>query len=771
MTQKIHDSAPSTKPPQKKSASSTLIKKPARAAPNSHPSPSRSKDAAALPPIQKKVRVVLKKRPNAGAPGFQNDGADRRGTQPLLRRDRPPHSSSSASPSAPPYGGPASGKTSRDRYQGGGGGGYRGGSGGGSGAPSRGYQGRGARRGESGGGRREYDYKEFVERRKREESQYKRGRPGGRSATAPQRVANPVPKSIKIIEGVTVNELARKMNLKGGELVSKLLSMGIMAGLNEKIDIDTTVLLAAEYSCTVEFISLYDETQLPESDDEEAIIEPRPPVVTVMGHVDHGKTTLLDAIRESNVTASESGGITQHIAAYQIVSKGKSITFIDTPGHEAFTLMRSRGAHLTDIVVLVVGGDDGLMPQTKEAIDHAKEAKVPIIVAVNKIDLESSNVERTKQQLSDYGLVPEEWGGEVICCPISALTRDGIPDLLDAILVNAEELELRAASNGRAKGKILESRIDHGRGIICTVLVQRGVLHAGDSFLAGIYFGKVRAMFDDTGQKIEAAGPSKPVEVLGFNEIPNAGDPFQVASSEKEARIIGGRRQELEKIKSAKEVKTLDINNIYESIEQQAQSSYKIILKGDVDGSVEAIKTAIERIQNEEIRVEVIRSAVGDINSNDVLLASASDAIIIGFHVRPSTSIQRLAEQEEVEIRRYTVIYKVLEDLEEQLLGLQKPKYNEVEIGTGEVRTIFSVSKVGTIAGSFVSTGKIKRDCIIELFRGDKQVHRGMIAGLKRFKNDAKEVDAGYECGVTIENFNAIEEGDTFKVIEAQQVR
>lgn len=614
---------------------------------------------------------------------------------------------------------------------------------------------------------REYNYREFARRRKQEERQGKKTSDG---ANPTSNVANPVPKSINIVEGVTVSELARKMNLKGSELVRKLLSMGTMAGLNEKLDSDAAALLAEEYECKVNFISLYDETELPQNTDQELTIAPRSPIVTVMGHVDHGKTTLLDTIRKANVTASESGGITQHIAAYQIeAKKGQSITFIDTPGHEAFTLMRARGAHLTDIVVLVVAADDSVMPQTKEAIDHAKEAKVPIIVAINKIDLAGANIEQTKKQLSDYGLVPEEWGGETIFCPISALKGDGVPDLLDAILVNAEELTLTAPANGRAEGKVLESRIDHGRGIVCTVLVQKGMLENGDNFLAGIYFGKVRAMFDDKAAAITSAGPSRPVEVLGFNDIPNAGDPFQVASSEKEARAIGRRRQELKKAKSAKAVQTIDIDNVYQSLEQQAQDAYKIILKGDVDGSIEAIKTGIERLKTDEIKVEVIRSAVGDINSTDVLLASASHAVVIGFHVRPSASIQRLADQEGVSIKRHTIIYRVLEELEESLAGLQKPTYEEVEIGVGEVRTIFAISKIGTIAGSFITKGKIKRDCVIELFRDSKQIHRGQISGLKRFKDDAKEVDAGYECGITLDNFNKIEEGDTFRILEEQR--
>ena len=617
----------------------------------------------------------------------------------------------------------------------------------------------------SSGETQEYNYKEFVKRRKKEMYREK----GGRGESSTTKVSNSTPKIIEVMEGVTVNELARKMNIKGSVLIGKLLSMGIMAGLNEKIDTDTTTLVASEYNHTVKFVSLYDETELPKIVDEVLDIQPRPPIVTVMGHVDHGKTTLLDTIRKSNVVSLESGGITQHIAAYQIAVKERTITFIDTPGHEAFTLMRARGAQLTDIVVLVVAADDGIMPQTKEAIDHAKDADVPIIVAINKADLENINIEQAKQQLSDYSLVPEEWGGQTIFCAISALKGNGIPDLLDAILVQSEVMELTAPVNSRVEGRILESQIDHGRGVVCTVIIQKGTLKTGDSFLAGVYFGKVRAMFDVNGKKIDSAGPSTPIQVLGFTEIPNAGDPFQVTASEKEARAVGGRRQELRKIETSKEIKKIDLDNIYSSIKQQAQDAYKIIVKGDADGSVEAIKTGIERLQNDEVKIEVIRAAVGAINVNDVLLASASSARIIGFHTRPSARIQQLADQEGVEISKHTIIYKVLEAVEKEVFGLQKPKYEEVEIGTGEVRTLFSISKVGTIAGSYILTGKVKRNCTIDLYRKDKHIHKGNISGLRRFKNDVKEVDSGYECGIIIENFNAIEEGDTFKVIEEQE--
>ncbi len=581
--------------------------------------------------------------------------------------------------------------------------------------------------------------------------------------------ANPVPKSITIMEVVTVSGLARKMNIKATALISKLMSMGMMVGINDQIDAETATLVAAEYSCEIRIVSIYEETAI-NSDHHNSSRLPRAPIITIMGHVDHGKTKLLDQIRNSNVAEQEHGGITQHIAAYQIYHNDHPITFIDTPGHAAFTLMRARGAKITDIVVLVVAADDGVMPQTKEAIDHARAAKVPIVIAINKIDLESSNVERVYQQLADVGLVPEEWGGDTICCQISALHSKGIDDLIDALLVAAAELELTAPRECRAQGRILESRIDHGRGIVCTLLIQMGTLRAGDSFLAGIYPGRVRVMFNDRSQKINEAFPSMPVEVLGFNYIPSAGDPFQVAASEKEARTVGSKRQELRKVEMARAIKKIGAEEIYQSIEEQSLPEFKVIIKGDVNGSVEAIKTALERIENNEIRLSVIRAAAGTINENDIMLASASRAFIVAFNVRPSSHVQKLAEQEKVQIRRYSVIYAVIEDIEEILTGMLKPTFQENHIGTVEVRDIFNISSLGMVAGSYVTEGMVRRGAMAIIKRDDAEIFRSTIGTLKRFKNDAREVESGYECGITIKGFNDLKKGDTFEIYEQVEV-
>ena len=579
---------------------------------------------------------------------------------------------------------------------------------------------------------------------------------------------SPAPKTIDIMEVVSVSDLAKKMNIKSADLLQKLMSMGIMASINERIDSDTATLIAEEYGCSVNIISLYDETQISTDTDGDAPPLSRPAVVTVMGHVDHGKTTLLDTIRNTNVVAGESGGITQHIAAYQIDFKGEKITFIDTPGHAAFTLMRARGAKVTDIVVLVVSADDGLKPQTQEAIDHARAAKVPLIVAINKIDLESSNVEQTKTQLSTAGLVPEEWGGDTIICPISALKGEGIPDLIDAILVQAHELNLVAPQKKSAIGRILEARIDHGRGIVCTVLVQEGVLHSGDSFLAGIFSGRVRAMFNDHGVKLATAPPSTPVEVLGFTEIPNAGDPFEVTSSEKEAKIISSKRQELKKIEQAKEVKKIGVEEVYSVIEKRQMKVCKVIVKGDVTGSVEAVKTSLERLEDDEVNIEVIHAAAGDINESDVLLASASNALIIGFHTRPSSRIQQLADQEGVEIKKYAVIYHVLEDIEKHITDMRKPEYKEVNIGECEVRETFGQSSDGLIIGIYVAKGKVTTQSIVDIYRGQDKIARTKALSLRRFQNNVKEVEAGYECGMVIEKTHAAHKGDRLLMYEVQ---
>jgi len=489
-----------------------------------------------------------------------------------------------------------------------------------------------------------------------------------------------------------------------------------------------------------------------------------------MGHVDHGKTKLLDAIRSTDIAASEHGGITQHIGAYKVQSNNRSIVFLDTPGHEAFTLMRARGAQLTDIVILVVAANDGVMPQTIEAINHAKEAGVPIIVAINKIDVVEANVDRVKHQLSTYDLIPEDWGGNTIFCEISALKKIGIDNLLENILIQSEVLELKANPNCRAEGKIIESRVDHGRGIVSTVLIERGTLNVGDAFIAGVYAGKVRAIFNDRGEKIDSAPPSTPIEILGFTGMPNAGDPFQVTDSEKTARMIGTKRQELEKIGVAKNVKKVTLDNLYDSISEGSIQELKTIIKGDVQGSVEALKIALEKLSTSEIRLNVIHSSAGAIVENDVNLASASNAIIVGFHVRPTAKAQMLAEQEKVEIRKYNIIYDAVEDIKTAMEGLLAPDLKEESLGTAEVRDVFKVPKIGAIAGCYITGGKVKRNGIVHLFREGVEIFSGKISSLKRFKDDVKEVEKNYECGIGLENFNDIQVGDIIEVYEMKEV-
>jgi translation initiation factor IF-2 len=583
-------------------------------------------------------------------------------------------------------------------------------------------------------------------------------------------MANPVPKEIDILDVITVSELARKMNLKASELIGKLMSMGMMVTINQQIDAATAEIIASEYGCKVNIVSLYDETIIEREEVSPEDMKPRPPIVTVMGHVDHGKTKLLDAIRTTDVAGQEFGGITQHIGAYQVELPEGMITFLDTPGHEAFTLMRARGAQVTDIVVLVVAANDGVMPQTIEAINHAKEAKVPIIVAINKIDLPEANPDRVKQQLSDYDLVPEQWGGSTLYNEISALKRQGIKELLTSILLQAEILELQASYTCRAEGKIIDTRVDHGRGIVSTVIIQRGTLSVGDNFVAGVYPGKVRAMFNDKGKKITEATPSMPIEVVGFEGIPNAGAPFQVTENEKVARQIGVKRQELERQGEAKNVKKVTLDNLYDSIQEGAVQELKVIIKGDVNGSVEALQVALEKLSTKEIRLNVIQAAAGAIVENDVNFASASNAIIIGFHVRPTSKAALLADQEKVEIRKYNIIYDAVEDIRTAMEGLLAPEIKEETIGTVEVRDVFKVPKIGAIAGCYVLTGKVKRSSIVNVIRDGVVIHTGKVVSLKRFKDDAKEVDTGFECGIGIENFNDVKVGDQLEVIEMREI-
>jgi translation initiation factor IF-2 len=583
-------------------------------------------------------------------------------------------------------------------------------------------------------------------------------------------IANPVPKSIDIMENISVSELARKMNLKASDLIQKLMKLGMMVTINQQIDADTATILAAEFGADVKIISLYDETIIDTGTDEGADMLPRPPVVTVMGHVDHGKTKLLDAIRKADVVSGEFGGITQHIGAYMVETPHGRITFLDTPGHEAFTRMRARGAQVTDIVVLVVAADDGVMPQTIEAINHAKEAGVPIIVAVNKIDKPEANPDRVKSQLSEIGLMPEEWGGQTMFVELSALQKTGIDKLIDTILLEAELLDLKANFHRSAEGKILESRIDHGRGIVATVIVERGTISVGDSFVAGIWPGKVRAIFNDRGEKLKHASPSMPVEILGFEGIPNAGDPLQAVDDEKIAREFSSKRQELKRFEDAKNFKQVTAETLRDRISDGTIQELKVIIKADVQGSAEALKSSLEKLSTREIRLHVIQALPGPINEGDVDLAIASKAIIIGFNVRPLPKAKVLAEQEKVDIRKYNIIYKAVEEIHQAMEGMLKPDTKEEVIASVEVRNTFKVPKVGTIAGCFVQSGMVKRSANVNVIRDGIVSHSGKIASLRRFQDDAREVAAGYECGIGLEGFDNIQIGDQFEVIEIIEV-
>lgn len=583
--------------------------------------------------------------------------------------------------------------------------------------------------------------------------------------------ASAVPASIEIMETISVSDLAKKMNLKASEIIAKLMSMGMMVSITQSIDADTATLLASEYDCDVHIISLYDETVIESDTGEEGDIEVRPPVVTIMGHVDHGKTKTLDAIRSTRVAEGEFGGITQHIGAYMVETDKGRITFLDTPGHEAFTMMRARGAKITDIVVLVVAADDGVMPQTIEAINHAKDAQVPIIVAVNKVDKPEANPDRVKTQLSDLGLVPEDWGGDTQFVHISALKKEGLEDLLDAILLQAEVLELRATWNCRAEGKIIESRVDHGRGVVATVIVERGTLSTGDPFVAGIYSGRVRAIFNDRGEKIKEATPSMPVEILGMESMPNAGDPFQVTDTEKTARSISAKRQELKRFEDAKSVRKVTLDNLYDTIDAGGIMELKVIIKADVQGSAEALKSSLEKLSTRDIRLVVIHSSAGAINESDVMLAAAdSNAIIIGFNVRPTPKAKIIADQEKVDIRKYNVIYKCVEEITLAMEGMLKPDVKEEVTGMVEVRDTFRVPKVGLIAGSYVIQGVVKRTSSVNVIREGIVIYSGKISSLKRFKDDVKEVNTGYECGIGIDSWQDIQVGDQLEIFEYVEV-
>lgn len=575
-------------------------------------------------------------------------------------------------------------------------------------------------------------------------------------------------------ENVAIKELAEKIGRQSSDIVGQLFKLGIMATVNNIIDFDTAEVVAAEFgiALTQDIARTQEEQMMDEHDEshiDEGLLLKRAPIVTVMGHVDHGKTSLLDAIREADVQAGEAGGITQHIGAYTVTKNGEQITFIDTPGHQAFTSMRARGAKVTDIVIIVVAADDSVMPQTIEAINHSKAAKVPIIVAINKCDLPTANPAKVRQELTEHGIVAEEWGGEHIMCEVSAITGDGLDNLLEMILLQAEVLELRANVEGQAAGTIIESQLDKGRGPVATVLIKNGSLHIGDSIVAGLASGRVRAMINDKGEKVDSAGPAMPIEVVGFSEIPDAGDTFY-AGDDKRIRKVADERKVKKREEMAQSSSTVSLDDLFGKIEEGKLKDLNIIVKADVQGSAEAIKQSLEKLTNEEVRVRCIHTGVGGITENDVLLASASNAIIIGFNVRPDANGRKAAEREKVDVRSYRIIYEAIQDVENAMKGLLAPVFREEVNGHAEIRTIFKVTGVGTIAGSYVTDGKIKRSSTARILRDSAIVYEGAISSLKRFKDDAKEVAQNFECGIGIENFNDIKEGDVIEAFEKIQV-
>lgn len=580
-------------------------------------------------------------------------------------------------------------------------------------------------------------------------------------------------KKLRVNEFIAVNELANLMGVPVGDVISKCIELGLMVSINQRLDVDTITLVADEFGFEVEFQKEYTAEELEDYADDPESLKFRPPVVTIMGHVDHGKTSLLDYIRRTNVVAGESGGITQHIGAYKVdVQDGKSITFLDTPGHEAFTAMRARGAQLTDIVVLVVAADDAVMPQTVEAINHAQAAGVPIVIAINKIDKPGSNVDKIRQQLADRNVLVEEWGGKYQSVQISAKQGTNVDQLLEKILLEADLLDLKANPDREARGVVVEALLDKGRGITATILIQKGTLRIGDPFVAGIYQGKVRAMFDERGNKISESSPSTPVQVLGFEGTPQAGDTFVVVESERIAREIGIKRQQLKREQDQRQIHHVTLDEIAKQISIGGVKELPLIVKGDVDGSVEALSDSLMKLSTEEVVVRVIHKGVGGISESDVLLADASDAIIIGFHVRPNINARKLAEKEFVDIRLYNVIYDAINEVKSALEGLLSPVLSEEIVATLEIRDTFKVPKFGTVAGCYVLDGKITRNSKIRLIREGIVIHEGEIGSLKRFKDDVREVESGYECGLNISNYNDIKVGDTieaFKIVETKK--
>ena len=584
-------------------------------------------------------------------------------------------------------------------------------------------------------------------------------------------VAKKAPLKVMIPDEIGVGELASRMKKTGVEVVRQLIKLGVMASVSDIIDYDTAALVAMELGCKVEkeVVVTIEERLIDDHEDTAEDLIPRAPVVVVMGHVDHGKTSLLDRIRRANVAAGEAGGITQHIGAYRVQVNGSPITFLDTPGHEAFTAMRARGAMVTDIAILIVAADDGIMPQTVESINHAKAAGIPVIVAINKMDVPGANPEKIKQQLTEYEMVPEEWGGETIVCPISAKQGMGIENLLEMVVLTAEMQELKANPNRAAKGTVIEARLDKGRGPVMTVLVQNGTLKQGDIIIAGTAVGRVRVMTNDKGERVTEAGPSVPVEITGMSEVPGAGDTFNAVADERMARELVEQRKEEKKNAGAVNVK-VSLEDLFSRIQQGELKDLNIIVKADVQGSAEAIKQSLEKLTNEEVRVKVIHSAVGAINESDVMLASTSGAIIVGFNVRPDAAARDSIARNKVDVRMYRVIYDCINEIEAAMKGMLAPKFKEVVIGHSEVRQTYKVSHVGTVCGCYVQDGKIVRNCQVRVVRDGIVIHEGVLASLRRFKDDVKEVNSGYECGMQVEKFNDIKEGDIIECFVMEQI-
>jgi translation initiation factor IF-2 len=577
---------------------------------------------------------------------------------------------------------------------------------------------------------------------------------------------------VRIAEVITVGDLAKAMGVKAAEVVKKLMESGMMANVNQVLDTDTATLIASEFEYNVENVSFDAESVIEESHDttsDEASLL-RPPVITIMGHVDHGKTSLLDAIRETNVTAGEAGGITQHIGAYTVQVDGRQVTFLDTPGHEAFTSMRARGAKVTDIVVLVVAADDGVMPQTIEAINHARAAAVQIIVAINKIDKPGSNLERIKQGLADHGLVPEDWGGDTTCVPVSAITREGLPHLLEMLLLQAELLDLKANPDKMARGTIIEAKLDRGRGAVATVLVQEGTLRVGDPFVCGPSSGRIRAMIDDKGNKVTEAGPSTPVEVLGIQAVPEAGSSFTVVADEATAKQVASHRSEKHREATLRKTSKVSLEDLYRRVQAGDTKELQVVIKADVQGSAEALSDALAGLSTEEVRLNPLHASVGGITESDVMLAAASNAVVIGFNVRPESKATTVAEQEGVDVRLYTVIYDALNDVRDAMEGMLDPTLREKVLGRAEVRDVFNIPGIGSIAGCFVTDGKVRRNAPARLVRDHVVVHEGKVGSLRRFKEDAREVSSGYECGIGLENFHDVKAGDVIEVYEMEEV-